>query len=153
MKIGTKVCQKGLISAIILSVLYFLGVILYEYFTAGKTLGSLFHSSSSRWLMVLLFVSLSPFSEEILFRGFFLTKLRTHMSFWKANMLIAMLFVLIHWPYWQWSGGFQVMVVRDSVSILILALLLGYLVKITNSLWPSVVVHMMNNVLSSFLQV
>jgi len=36
-----------------------------------------------------------------------------------------------------------------SVSIFGIGLLLGYLVRRTNSLWPSVVTHMLNNFISA----
>ena len=39
-----------------------------------------------------------------------------------------------------------------SLSVFALGLLLGYLVKITGSLWPAVAVHVLNNVLVAVLE-
>lgn len=152
LKLTSRADKRGLTHAALLTLLFFTGMIVFEYYASGRTLKSLFNSPASEWFNVLLFVAFSPFLEEVLFRGFILNKFSESLRFWNANALASILFVLIHWPYWLWSQGFQASIISTSVSIFILSLFLGYLMKITNSLWPSVVAHIINNVLSNFLR-
>jgi membrane protease YdiL (CAAX protease family) len=100
---------------------------------------------------VLAFIFFSPISEEILFRGFVLNKLAERLKFWMANLLTAVLFTLIHWPFWIWRNGLNGWLIQTSAGIFLLAILLGYVVKLTNSLWPAVAVHIANNFLAHFL--
>lgn len=153
LRISTRVEGKRLLYAAAAIALYFAGVIVFERFTSGKTLASLFNSSAAEWLAVLLGVAFSPVSEEILYRGFILRELGERMGFWSANLLTSVLFVLIHWPYWIWATGFKLSMAITSVTIFILSLFLGYLVKLTGSIWPSVAAHILNNFVASFLRV
>jgi hypothetical protein len=93
----------------------------------------------------------SPEFEELLFRGFVLPKLNESLPFWPANLLQAALFAAIHWPNWLWVGGLHWSLVPPSISIFILGVLLGWLTRRTNSIWPAVVVHMVNNFIAAFL--
>jgi membrane protease YdiL (CAAX protease family) len=73
------------------------------------------------------------------------------LSFWSANLVQAALFTSIHWPNWLWVGGFHWSLVMTSVSIFLLGLLLGWLTRRTNSIWPAVAAHILNNFLAAFL--
>lgn len=86
--------------------------------------------------------------EELLFRGFVLNRLWQRVSFTWANPIASTLFTLVHWPNWLWSSGFQTGQVGASLSIFILAVFLGYLMRWTNSPWPCMVAHAINNVIS-----
>jgi len=90
--------------------------------------------------------------EEILFRGFILTTLRERLRFVPANLITSLLFTMIHWPYHLWAGMPLPRLAMLSVSLFIIGYLLGYLVKLTNSLWPSVGAHIANNFLVGFLR-
>ncbi|MFZ0545602.1 MAG: type II CAAX endopeptidase family protein, partial [Candidatus Promineifilaceae bacterium] len=95
-------------------------------------------------------VIVPPINEEILMRGFILTKLREVTTFWKANIITSLVFVAIHWPGWNLLFDNKLdWMLKTSVSIFILSLLLGYLVRKTDSLWPSIVLHAVNNLISS----
>jgi len=109
--------------------------------------------ASWRWYDLLLGLPIAPLAEEILFRGFVLRKLQGFARFWPANLATAGLFVAIHWPYWLYSQGWNTGLLATSVGIFGLALLLGYLVRKTNSLWPSIVTHMVNNFISATVQI
>jgi len=94
-------------------------------------------------------VIVPPINEEILMRGFILTKLREVTSFWKANIITSLLFVGIHWPGWKLIFDNEISwMLKSSVSVFILSIVLGYLVKKTNSLWPSITLHAVNNFIS-----
>jgi len=151
LKLTTPINKKGLVYAIIISALYFAATIIFETRIGGKNLHALVAASPAEWLRALAFIFFSPISEEILFRGFVLNKLAERLKFWIANLLTAVLFTLIHWPFWIWHNGFHVSTIQASAGIFLMALLLGYVVKLTNSLWPAVAVHIANNFLAHFL--
>jgi len=98
----------------------------------------------SDWINTFLIVGIT---EEIMFRGFILGKLREWTSFGKANIIQAILFVLIHVPVWI-SLNKEYFVV-DSIweylwaigAIFFFGLVMGYLVKKTNSIWPAILIH------------
>ena len=150
LKITSPINWRGLGIGLAASVLYFVVVFTVDKLYSNRTLTPLLHASASAWLVTLAQVFFSPISEEILFRGFVLPQLMDRMPFWKANMLQAILFAAMHWPNWIWVNGFQAWIMVTSVSIFILALFLGWLLRRTNSIWPPILVHIINNFLSSF---
>ena len=152
LKITTPIERKRLLYSAVAIALYFAGVIAFERFTSGKTLAALFDSGASEWMAVLFGVAFSPVSEEILYRGFILTEFWERMGFWKANLITSALFVSIHWPHWLWATGFKPWMAVTSVTMFILSMFLGYLVKLSGSIWPSVAAHILNNFIASFLR-
>ena len=150
LKITSPINWRGLGIGFAASVLYFVVVFTVDKLYSNRTLTPLLHALASAWLVTLAQVFFSPISEEILFRGFVLPQLMDRMPFWKANMLQAILFAAMHWPNWIWVNGFQAWIMVTSVSIFILALFLGWLLRRTNSIWPPILVHIINNFLSSF---
>ena len=86
---------------------------------------------------ILLFVAvaiIAPIGEELLFRGFFQQALEKH---WKdvtrAILITALLFSMIHMnPYW-------------FAQIYILGVLLGFIAWKTQSVFPALILHGMNN--------
>lgn len=151
LKLTTPINKKGLVYTILISALYFAATVVFETRVGGKNLNAFVAASLAEWLRALAFIFFSPISEEILFRGFVLNKLAERLKFWMANLLTAVLFTLIHWPFWLWRNGFNGWLIQTSAGIFLLALLLGYVVKLTNSLWPAVAVHIANNFLAHFL--
>lgn len=152
LKLASKPNRRGLILAAIVTATFFAGMLLFEWVTAGKRLTLLFETALPDWLGVLAAVAPSSFFEELLFRGFILNQLHERVGFWKANALSSLLFVLVHWPNWLWVNGFKGWIVFTSVSIFILSLFLGYLMRLTNSLWPSVFGHTLNNFIATYLR-
>lgn len=96
-------------------------------------------------------IILAGFTEELLFRGFFLQKLSSVISFWKANVITAFLFLSIHFPGWIYRGTFTVMNI-DILGIFILGIVSGYILKKTNSLWACIFIHAINNFISLSLR-
>jgi uncharacterized protein len=100
-----------------------------------------------RWLGPVLLIGLS---EDVVFRGWFLQKFLDHMSFAKANLLQAALFLLIHVPGWILLGQFRRPgVIPMMVSITVFALIAGWLLRRTRSLWACMIAHSFNNLASS----
>jgi len=150
LRVASPINWRGLGIGFTASVLYFVVIFMVEKLYSGRTLTPLLHASASAWLVTLAQVFFSPISEEILFRGFVLPQLMDRMPFWKANIIQAILFTAMHWPNWIWVNGFHAWIIVTSISIFILALFLGWLLRQTNSIWPPIVVHIINNFLSSF---
>ncbi len=150
LKITSPINWRGLGTGFAASMLYFVVVFTVEKLYSNRTLTPLLHASASAWLVTLAQVFFSPISEEILFRGFVLPRLSERLPFWEANAIQAILFTAMHWPNWLWVNGFQTWIIVTSVSIFILALFLGWLLRRTNSIWPPIVVHIINNFLTSF---
>lgn len=91
----------------------------------------------------------TPFIEEFVFRGFILDGLMRIYSFHRANLIQAILFALIHLPYFYAIGQFDhpTAMLAHLASIAVLGLVCGYLAKRTQSLLPAVVLHATNNLL------
>ncbi len=88
---------------------------------------------------------LSPFIEEVVFRGLVLQRAEEYTGFWRANALSAVLFALVHLPGWTFAGVSLAGTLSWAAFVFGLALVLGYLLKKTRSLWACVVCHAMSN--------
>ncbi|MBI1853367.1 MAG: CPBP family intramembrane metalloprotease [Planctomycetes bacterium] len=153
LKLVTRPTASAIRRAVALIVVYVAAEIALDSMVLGKHLG-VGQWSRSQWIEFLVALPVAPVAEEILFRGFILTKLREIFPFWKANLATSLLFVAIHWPGWLTMNGWQPpLLMTLSATIFVLALFLGYLVKLTDSLWPSVVMHLLNNVVSVVMRV
>jgi uncharacterized protein len=149
LKLTTRGRRRDYLAALALSLIFFVGMICLARFGVGQHLSAL---AQMRTLLVpVLSNVVSSALEEILFRGFILQQLWARIGFWSANLTTALLFVLVHWPNWLWTGGFHAGLLVTSLSVFILALFLGYLLRLTNSLWPSIAAHVVNNLISILL--
>ena len=90
--------------------------------------------SLSPW--ILIFVLANGFNEELLYRGLFLKRYEAFLGKGLSNILAAVVFTLVH---------MQVTYVSDLGQFLFilfpLALIWGYLMQKTDSLWGSVIFH------------
>lgn len=148
LRLNTPIDKKGLLAASLLIVTFLALIVLDQYALAGTQKHVVIDTQPWTWYAIFLGLPIAPISEEILFRGFVLRKCQDFMGFWQANLVNGLLFVAIHWPYWLYSQGFGIGRLTTSVPILIIGLLAGYLVHKTNSLWPSIVLHLLNNFIS-----
>lgn len=85
---------------------------------------------------------LGPLFEEFAFRGLFYGSLRYLLDKHVAIAIVSCTFTLMHLQY-DWPVLFS--------QVLPLSILLGYVRSETNSLWPGVVLHALNNTLSFLL--
>lgn len=93
--------------------------------------------------MMLAFVSLvvvPPIVEEVLFRGFLFTGLRTKFGFATTALIVSLLFALPH--ALASSEGFLWVAVIDTF---VLSLVLCYLREKTGALWAAVALHAIKN--------
>lgn len=151
LKLTTPVNKRGLLVGAGVTLVWFSLVVLGEALVSGRNAGAMLAARSSEWPGILASVFFSPISEEILFRGFFLNRLSEISSLWKATVISALLFMLVHWPYWVSKNGFSPQVIKDSVNVFLLGCLFGWLMKKTNSLWPAIGAHIANNFLSGLI--
>lgn len=93
--------------------------------------------------LVALFVALvivPPLIEELIMRGFLFTNLRRHASFWVAAVMVSVLFGLMHITQATdalfWTG---------AISFFVLSMVLCWLREKTDSIWPCIGVHMLQN--------
>jgi len=152
-KLTTRVNKRGLLNRTVDLVVWFSLTAAGESVISGRNIGAILSQRSSQWLGILAGVSLSPISEEILFRGFLLNRLNESLSFWKSNFIAGALFMLVHVPYWVSKNGFSGRVIRDLVNVFLLGCLFGWVMKKTNSLWPAIGAHIGNNFLSVLIHV
>ncbi len=89
--------------------------------------------------------------EEILMRGFILSKLSEVTSFNKALLITSLLFYAIHLPGWIliYHNSLNQIFIYSGSIFFIVSLGGGLLVKKSNSLYPSIVLHIVNNFISS----
>ena len=97
------------------------------------------------WNSVIGTSFLVGFVEEVPFRGFILQKLQERMSFWPANILSSLLFLLIHFPGWIFL---HLLNARTVISVFVLGLLMAVLFRHTRSLWSSIIAHSGNDFIS-----
>ena len=87
-----------------------------------------------------LIVAAAPLSEEIFFRGFMYGGLRRRLPVWTAAGVSGVAFGLVHY-----TG-------TDSIGVVpqlaVLGILLAWLYERTGSLWPPILLHLLNNSLA-----
>src|SRR5690606_35574301 len=94
---------------------------------------------------------ISPWLEEILFRGMVLKELAARMPGSAANLIASLLFVGVHLPYWLWNEGATMAVMSNCGGVMIVSLLVGWMYLRTLSIWPATVAHAANNFVVSLL--
>ena len=94
------------------------------------------NSSAGLILLAIVAIFIAPILEELFFRGFLQQALAQKMGSGKGLVTASLLFALAH---------FELQVI---IPIFILSLLLGWLFVRTNSLWPGIIFHAINNSLA-----
>lgn len=87
-------------------------------------------------LVFLALVCLAPFVEELLFRGFLFTAFRRVFGFWIGAIAVSLLFAIAH-------GQLNV-----GIDVFVLSMFLCYLREKTQSLWPSIAMHALKNLVA-----
>lgn len=87
---------------------------------------------------IILMVFIPAITEEMFFRGIFISGFSKNYSFWKAILLSSLLFGLIHLNPWQFITGF------------IIGVPVAYVFLKSNSIIPCMIIHAFNNLLYVF---
>lgn len=94
---------------------------------------------TAAFLVFTLCMTVVPaFLEELLFRGVIMTSLRRYGDT-VALLVSSLLFALVH-------GNFV-----QAVNAFLLAMVMGYFILRTGSLWTGILLHLLNNVLATLL--
>lgn len=91
-----------------------------------------------------IFNTVRIFAEEIIFRGFLLTKIikNNTIAFWLSNVFQAVLFGFIHSYF---VDGFYNKIIF-TVYVILISIIMGLLNRKYNSLLPSCLIHWMNGI-------
>jgi uncharacterized protein len=87
----------------------------------------------------ILVIAFAPISEEVFFRGFVFGGLRGRMGFWPAAIASGVFFGLIH----LLGGSWEVIPPLAAFGVL-----LAWLYEKTGSIWPSVLMHALQNAIA-----
>jgi membrane protease YdiL (CAAX protease family) len=104
----------------------------------GKQLGVCNPGVGIAIAAVLSIVVIAPAAEEIFFRGFFFAGLRSKWSLWPSALLSGAIFGLVHAP----TGP------TAAIPLAALGVGLAWLYNKTDSLWPCLLAHFINNALA-----
>jgi membrane protease YdiL (CAAX protease family) len=97
------------------------------------------YTSPSGYELALIFVALvmlAPFVEEVLFRGFLFRAFRETFGFWIGAIGVSLLFAVAH-------GQANV-----GIDVFVLSMFLCYLREKTDSLWTSIALHALKNLVA-----
>jgi len=101
-----------------------------------KQISGMADPSLGWWFVLLVFAGAPAICEELAFRGFLLSGFHARGRTALAIILSAVCFGLVH------------MVPQQAFNAMLLGLLLGLLALRTQSLWPGVLMHFLNNALA-----
>lgn len=99
------------------------------------------HGPVELTLTFLSLVILPPLAEELVFRGFVFSSLRSRMRFVWATLITSILFAI---PHLQFGEGAPPLWVA-AIDTLVLSLVLCYVRERTGSLWSSILIHSLKN--------
>lgn len=125
-------------------------ILFFEMFIGHKRLFFGFQSVAGLPSGIAIFV-VSPFVEEIFFRGLVMNELSMFMRPVFSNLVASILFVGIHLPYWISSAIQPQEIVSTSLGILLFSFFAGWLYSLSRSTWPPTVAHIANNLLSAVI--
>ncbi len=94
-----------------------------------------FATNDKIYLVALVTILLTPFVEELYFRGFLFKGLMLHHRVWIAYLVSALVFAVLHPP------------LIVMLEVLVIGLLLAYVSQQSKSIWPNVLIHALNNAL------
>ncbi|UPW81496.1 CPBP family intramembrane glutamic endopeptidase [Lysinibacillus sp. Ag94] len=135
---------RGLFWGVVLSLLVGLYFAFETYIINQQSFQ--FSLSIDDYLNVFLMAGIA---EEIVFRGLILQEINKKMTFWKANVLTALFFLVIHYPVWIYNEKFFHF--GGHVYVLILGILFGFVYKKTGSLWSVIILHVLHNFFVSII--
>jgi CAAX protease family protein len=98
----------------------------------------LFTSAAASYLLAFFGICVAPFIEELVFRGFFYPVFERKLGFWKAVLITAGLFAVIHGP--QLNEGWP-----EMTAIFLVGVALSYTRGKTGLLAPSYLMHVAYN--------
>lgn len=124
--------KNGVKWGVLLSIAFIL-IELIKYHGMGKTIN--FHMDVYYWIGGIMV----GFFEEIPFRGFLQQKIEGFTNFWTANVITTIIFLLHHFPKWIYTR--YELILENSIFVVLLGLVFGFVFKKTKSLWSVIIFH------------
>ncbi len=106
-----------------------------------------FETARSSTELLLVFASLvilPPLAEEIVFRGYLFSSLRSKLRFTYATLVTSVLFGVAHLQF----GSGEPLLWIAAIDTAVLSVVLCYVRETTGSLWPSIFIHAMKNMVA-----
>lgn len=91
---------------------------------------------------------IAPAFEEFLMRGAIMGNLQTTYTFFTANMITSLMFVVLHIPGWYFMGVLSATLtqpVGGALSVFLVSLAFGYAAQRSHSVMGGVLAHFLNN--------
>jgi hypothetical protein len=156
--LGFPLGRRQALRAFLITIVVGLGLLVGTGAQGGLAVGTLLQR-----LLALQHLDLSaPVFEEFVFRGVIVSELLnwTHdtsrsplelrLKFWAGQLGAALLFLVVHWPFWLSHFGLD-QALTLSLPVLSTGLILGFVFASTRSIWPCIFLHALNNALSQVL--
>jgi membrane protease YdiL (CAAX protease family) len=100
-------------------------------------------------LSVALLAAIHVLVEELSMRGLFLGWMAGGRAFWRANLLVSALFLSMHLPGWI-AAGPSPELIPMAIVLFLLSLVLGWVTRLSGTIWIAFVLHLANNALSGW---
>lgn len=143
LKLSSACWQKGIVYGMGASAL-FAAILLTKVWLFGTGMLVL----SWPWRELAERVVVASCLEEIFFRGFLLRKFLKILSFYKANGIVTILFILLHVPVWCMDEIGWLGFLYHAAYVGAISWLLGYMRQQAQSLWAPLCFHACNNYLT-----
>ncbi len=138
----------ALLGVIVYFALYMLAVVIVSVFLPSidlnqrQELGFNNPAGIAEYLMIFIsLVVLPPIAEEVVFRGFIFSGLRSKLRFVPTALITSVLFAVLHL---QFDSGAPLLWVA-AIDTFILSFVLCFIREKTNSIWPTIGVHAIKN--------
>ena len=117
----------------------FLAFTAYVLLAALLTRGNISAGIGGDELIILLFVGIT---EETVFRGWLLNATITENRKWLPILVNAVMFLLIHFPFWIASGEFSdISVIPNALCVLALSVIFSLSFIKSKSIWLPIALH------------
>jgi membrane protease YdiL (CAAX protease family) len=115
---------------------------IFPGFNISQVQNTGFSKLTQHYEFVLAFITLvliAPFAEELLFRGYLFGKLRKYIPIWTAVVVISMVFGAFH-------GAWNLAIDTFALSVILCLLRIT-----TDSIWSSIMLHMLKNGIAFYI--
>lgn len=137
------IAPAGLVVYVILSgVLMLVASKLIPGFNANQAQDVGFEHLNYHYEYVLAFITLilvAPIVEEIIFRGYLFGKMKRYLPVWLVMLVVSVTFGALH-------GAWNL-----AVDTFALSIILCILRQVTDSIWPSIFLHMLKNGIAFYI--
>ncbi len=81
------------------------------------------------------------FFEELVFRAGYLNILSTKMKFFQANLIVTLMFLLIHFPIYFVSNMTSSDWIANILTVLVIGFLMGWMFQKSKNIWTTIILH------------